>query len=103
MKALEAGRAWISGSPLNCGLGGRAARQCQSLDNGGFEIVGPAGNPVTTPGGSGGPSAALGWTQLTVVPSGTLTTTLSPPTERPASRRLPQSDAVDLLETSWWC
>jgi hypothetical protein len=90
-------------APLTAVLAAALPANANLLDNDGFEIVGPAGNPVTTPGGSGGPSAALGWTQFTVVPSGTLTTTLSPPTERPASRRLPQSDAVDLLETSSWC
>jgi hypothetical protein len=36
---------------------------------------------VITPGSSGGPSAALGWTQFTVVPTGILTTTLSPTTD----------------------
>jgi hypothetical protein len=46
------------------------------LINPDFSTVGPDGSPVTSPGGTGGPSAALGWSQFTVVPGGTLTSTL---------------------------
>ncbi len=52
------------------------------LINPGFDTVGPDGSPVTTtapavvPPYAGGPSAAEGWSQFVVVPTGTLTTTL---------------------------
>ncbi len=54
------------------------------LINPGLDTVGPDGSPVTTtaaavvPPYAGGPSAALGWSQFVVWPSGTLTTTLLP-------------------------
>jgi hypothetical protein len=47
----------------------------------GFDTVGPSGSSVTTLGGSNGWSAALGWFQFTVVPAGSLTTTLLPSTD----------------------
>jgi hypothetical protein len=52
------------------------------LINPGLDTVGPDGSPVTTtapavvPPYGGGPSAADGWSQFVVVPTGTLTTTL---------------------------
>jgi hypothetical protein len=51
------------------------------LINGGFDTVGPMGTPVTSPGGTGALSAALGWSQETVVPTGTLTSALLPTTD----------------------
>jgi len=48
------------------------------LINPGLDTVGPDGSSVTTPGGTSSSSAALGWYQFTVVPTGTLTTTLLP-------------------------
>jgi hypothetical protein len=57
------------------------------LINPGLDTVGPDGSPVTTtapavvPPYAGGPSAALGWSQFVVWPSGTLTTTLLPTTD----------------------
>jgi PEP-CTERM motif len=60
----------------------------QFLINPGLDTVGPSGSPVTTtappvepPYTGGGPSAALGWSQFTVVPTGNLTTTLLPTTD----------------------
>ncbi|MGO9419368.1 PEP-CTERM sorting domain-containing protein [Roseiarcus sp.] len=51
------------------------------LINAGLGSVGPGGSPVTTVGGSSALSAALGWYQFTVVPGGTLTTTLETTTD----------------------
>jgi hypothetical protein len=51
------------------------------LINSGFDTLGPGGSPVTTIGGSGAWSAALGWEQFTVVPGGYLTTSLAPSTD----------------------
>jgi len=59
----------------------------QYLINPGLDTVGPLGSPVTTmapamvPPYAGGPSAAAGWSQFVVWPSGTLTTTLLPTTD----------------------
>jgi hypothetical protein len=59
----------------------------QYLINPGLDTVGPDGSPVTTtapavvPPYAGGASAALGWSQFVVWPSGTLTTTLLPTTD----------------------
>ena len=51
------------------------------LLNGSFDTVGPDGSPVTSLGGTGGNSAAEHWEQFTVVPTGTLTSTLLPTTD----------------------
>jgi hypothetical protein len=58
------------------------------LINPGFDTVGPDGSPVTTmappvepPYTGGGPSAALGWSQFVVWPSGSLTSELLPTTD----------------------
>ena len=59
----------------------------QYLINPGLDTVGPDGSPVTTtapamvPPYPGGPSAALGWSQFVVWPSGTLTTTIMTTTD----------------------
>jgi hypothetical protein len=50
------------------------------LVNPGLDAIGPSGSPVTTSGGNSAASAALGWYQFTVVPTGSLTTTELPTT-----------------------
>jgi hypothetical protein len=51
------------------------------LANGGFDAVGPAGNPVTTLAQSAGWSAALGWQQYALVPGSSITSELLPTTD----------------------
>ncbi len=69
----------------------------QYLINPGLDTVGPDGSPVTTtapavvPPYAGGPSAAQGWGQFVVVPTGTLTTTLLPTTDPLGSGNMMQT------------
>src|SRR5271166_3731351 len=71
---------------LLCGMLGGAAclagpAPAAYLLNSDLSVVGPDGSPVTTLGGQSSWSAAASWYQFTVVPTGTLTTTLLPTTD----------------------
>jgi len=67
------------------------------LINPGLDTVGPDGSSVTTtapavvPPYAGGPSAAEGWSQFVVVPTGTLTTSLLPTTDPSGSGNMLQT------------